>query len=135
MLRCARVAKQYVQSRNDIVGECETFKEERDVLEEKLREVDEYDMEEFNKLDSSERTIAILGERWWPQAAKQEREKTRRRRDRILPIFNIIPPSSQNISLDSFFDLTASFFPPPPNISPSSLRSEGRGEDREIIFL
>ena len=46
------------------------YKEERDVLEEEMREIDECDMEEFDTLDSSEKTIAILGDRWWPQAAK-----------------------------------------------------------------
>ena len=31
---------------------------------------------EFDTLDSSEKTIAILEDRWWPQAAKQEGDKT-----------------------------------------------------------
>ena len=39
------------------------YKEERDVLEEKMREIDECDMKEFDTLDSSEKTIAILGDR------------------------------------------------------------------------
>ena len=26
----------------------------------------------FDALDSSEKTIAVLGDRWWPQVAKQE---------------------------------------------------------------
>ena len=52
------------------MGECEIYKEERDVLE--MRKVDECDMEKFGTLDSSEKTIAILGDRWWPQTAKQE---------------------------------------------------------------
>ena len=42
------------------------YKEERDVLEEEIREIDECDMEEFDTLDSSEKTIVILGDRWWP---------------------------------------------------------------------
>ena len=58
-----------------VVGECEIFKEERDVLEEEMREIDECDMEEFDTLGSSEKTIAILGDRWRPQAAKQEGDK------------------------------------------------------------
>ena len=33
---------------------------------------DECDMEEFDTLASCEKTIAILGDTWWPQAAKQE---------------------------------------------------------------
>ena len=32
-------------------------------------------MEEFGRLEGSEQTIAILGGRWWPQAAKQEGDK------------------------------------------------------------
>ena len=54
-------------SRTHIVGECEMCKEERDVLEEEMREVCERDMEEFGTLDSSEKNIAILfiPDRWW----------------------------------------------------------------------
>ena len=46
----------------------------RDALEEEMREIDDGDMEEFDTLllDGSEKTIAILGDRWWPQAARQE---------------------------------------------------------------
>ena len=47
----------------------------RDLLEEKRREIDECGMEEFGTLDISEKTIAILGDRWWPQGAKQEGDK------------------------------------------------------------
>ena len=32
-------------------------------------------MEKFGRLESSEKTIAILGDRWWPQTAKQEGDK------------------------------------------------------------
>ena len=32
-----------------------------DVLEEEMREIDEYGMKEFDTLDRSEKTIAILG--------------------------------------------------------------------------
>ena len=32
-------------------------------------------MEEFDALDSSEKAIAILGDRWRPQAAKHEGDK------------------------------------------------------------
>ena len=42
------------------------------MLVEEMRKLDECDMEEFGKLESSEKTIAILGDRWWPQTAKQE---------------------------------------------------------------
>ena len=40
-----------------------------------MRETNECNLEEFDTLDSSEKTIAILGDRWWPQAAKQEGDK------------------------------------------------------------
>ena len=53
-----------IESRTHIVGECEIYKEERDVLEEEMREIDECDLEELDTLDSSEKTIAILGDRW-----------------------------------------------------------------------
>ena len=49
------------------------YKEERDLLEK--REIYECDMEEFSTLESSEKTIAILGDRWCPQKAKQEEDK------------------------------------------------------------
>ena len=42
------------------------------MLEEETREIDQCDTEELDTLDSGEKTIAILGDRWWPEAAKQE---------------------------------------------------------------
>ena len=63
-----------IESRTRIVGECEIYKEERDVLEEEVRKLDVCDMEEFGRLESSEKTIAILGNRW-PQTAKQDGER------------------------------------------------------------
>ena len=47
------------------------YEEGRDVLEGEMREIDKCNMEEFDTLDSSEKTIAILGGRWCPQVAKQ----------------------------------------------------------------
>ena len=32
-------------------------------------------MEEFGKLESNEKTIAILGDRWWPRTAKQDGDR------------------------------------------------------------
>ena len=64
-----------VESRTRVVGECETDKEERDALEEEMRKSGVCDMEEFGSLESSEKTIAILGDRWWPQAAKQHGDR------------------------------------------------------------
>ena len=47
------------------------FKEERDALEE-MREINECDTEKFGTLYSSDNMIVILGDRWWPQTARQE---------------------------------------------------------------
>ena len=47
-----------VESRAHIVGECEVYKKERDVLE--MRKTNEFDMEKFGTLGSSEKTIGIL---------------------------------------------------------------------------
>ena len=46
---------------------------------EEMRKIDECGMEKLGTLDSSEKTIAILGERWWPQKAKQEGDKIRKK--------------------------------------------------------
>ena len=40
-----------------------------------MRKLDVCDMEEFGRLESSEKTIAILGNRWWPQTAKQDGDR------------------------------------------------------------
>ena len=45
------------------------------MLEEEMREIDECDLEEFETLDMSEKTIAIIGDTCWPQAGKQEGDK------------------------------------------------------------
>ena len=42
---------------------------------EEMRKFDECGMKTFGTPDSSEKRIAILGDRWWPQAAKQEGDK------------------------------------------------------------
>ena len=63
-----------IESRTHIVAECEIHKEERDALEEEMRKFDVRDMEEFGRLESSEKTIAILGDRWWPETAKQDEQ-------------------------------------------------------------
>ena len=46
------------------------------MLVEDMRKLDECDVEEFGRLESSEKTIAIVGDRWWPQTAKQEGDRT-----------------------------------------------------------
>ena len=40
-----------------------------------MRKLDVRDMEEFGRLESSEKTIAIPGDRWWPQTAKQDGDR------------------------------------------------------------
>ena len=50
-----------LESRTHIVGRCEIYKEEWDALE--MRKFDVCDMEEFGRLESSEKTIDILGDR------------------------------------------------------------------------
>ena len=42
---------------------------------EEMRKIDKCDMEEFGRLESSDKTIATLGDRWWPQTAKQEGDR------------------------------------------------------------
>ena len=58
---------------NIIVGERDTRNGERDVLE--MRRIDECDMEKFGTPDRREKTIAMLGDRSWPNTAKQEGDK------------------------------------------------------------
>ena len=45
--------------------------EARDVIP-NPRKIDQGGMEKFRTLDNSEKMIAIPGDRWWPQTAKQE---------------------------------------------------------------
>ena len=59
-----------IEGKTHIVRKCEIFKAERDALE-GMRKVDVCDMEELDRLKSSEKTIAIRGDRWWPQTANQ----------------------------------------------------------------
>ena len=37
-----------------------------------MRKIDACGMEKFGTLDSSEKTIAILGDRWWPKTANRK---------------------------------------------------------------
>ena len=45
------------------------------MLVEEMRKLDGCDMEEFGRLESGKKTIALLGDRWWPQTVKQERNR------------------------------------------------------------
>ena len=40
-----------------------------------MRKLDVCDMEEFGRLESCQEMIAILGDRWWPQTAKQDGDR------------------------------------------------------------
>ena len=44
-----------------------------------MRDLDKSGMKLFDALDSREKTIAILGGRWWPQTAKKDGDKICRR--------------------------------------------------------
>ena len=68
-----------IESNTHTVGECEIYKEEWDALDEEMRKLDVCDMEEFSRLERSEKTIAILGDRWWPQTAKQDGDRISKR--------------------------------------------------------
>lgn len=56
----------------------ELYKEERYVLNGEMREVSKVGMISFGTLDSV-KTIAIPGDRCWPQTVKQEGDKVCRR--------------------------------------------------------
>ena len=45
---------------------------------EEMRKLDECGMEGLGKLESSEKTIAILGDEWWPRTAKQDGDRISR---------------------------------------------------------
>ena len=40
-----------------------------------MRKLDVCGMEEFGRLESSEKTVAILGDRWWSQTAEQNGDR------------------------------------------------------------
>ena len=44
-----------------------------------MRKIGECDAEKFGTLDGSDQTIAILGDRWWPQKAKHSRGQDKRK--------------------------------------------------------
>ena len=43
-----------------------------------MKRIDECDVKKFGAIDRSEQTIAILGDRWWPQKAEQEGDNVRK---------------------------------------------------------
>lgn len=54
------------------VAESGLHEGERDVLKEEIRDVNEGDMTLIDALDSTEKLIAIRGDRWWPQTSRQD---------------------------------------------------------------
>ena len=63
-----------IESTTRTVEECERCNTRRNRMSQRrLRKIDACDMDKFGTLDSSEKTIAILGDRWWPQTAKTAR--------------------------------------------------------------
>ena len=71
-----------IESSTHTGGECEVYRKGRGVLEE-MRKLDDCDMEEFGRIEIIEKTIAILGDRWWPQMAKQGRDRIRKQFNEI----------------------------------------------------
>ncbi|CAM9301422.1 unnamed protein product [Sphacelaria rigidula] len=55
--------------------ECELYKEERDVPEGKMQDMNEGGMKSSDALDSSGKTMAVLEKIWWLQMAIQDRGK------------------------------------------------------------
>ena len=49
------------------------------MLEGEMRDSNKSGMTSFDALDSREKTIATLGDRWWPQTAKKNGDKICRR--------------------------------------------------------
>ena len=60
--------------RDSITARPPPFKEEQDMLEGEILEVNESGIKLFNALDPSEKTMTTV-ERWWPQTAKQGEDK------------------------------------------------------------
>ena len=52
-----------------------------------MRKIAEGEMEKFGTLDSSEKTIVIQGDRWWPQTAKQRKGKRYMRKKFVCNIW------------------------------------------------
>ena len=61
------------------MAESELYQEERDVLEGEMRDSNKRGMGSFDVFDRREKPIAILGDSWWPQTAKQDGDKICRR--------------------------------------------------------
>ena len=68
MCRCGTA----IESRVHMVEECEVYKKERGTLDKEMSKSDKCGMEEFGRLEGTEKPIHIIGDKWWPQTAKQE---------------------------------------------------------------
>ena len=68
---------------------------------EEMRKLDACDMEEFGRLESSEETIAILGDRWWPQTAKQEGDRISKQFSRNIWKKRNQPPNVGGVAIRS----------------------------------
>ena len=55
-----------------MVGGRELYKEERNALEEDMKKIGECGLERWGTINTSEKTIAIPGDGWWPLTAEQE---------------------------------------------------------------
>ena len=66
-----------LESRTHIGRGREIHKEDLHALWEEMSKFDVCQMEEFGRLDSGEKTIAVLRDRWRPQTAKQDRQTIR----------------------------------------------------------
>ena len=74
---CTHTTRALVAKQCKVVGECEMYKEERDVLEDMETLLEECDMEELGTLDCKEKAMAIPGDRWWPQVRWRNRKGIR----------------------------------------------------------
>ena len=87
-----------VKSRTHTVGEYEIYEEERDAIEE-MTTTDEWDTEKFGTLDSSEKTIVILGDRWWPRTTKQEGDTMSKNQIYVIYGKNVMSAQMLEVSL------------------------------------
>ena len=65
----------------------------------KMRKIDGCDMEKFGTLDSSEKTIVILGDRWWPRTTKQEGDTMSKNQIYVIYGKNVMSAQMLEVSL------------------------------------
>ena len=64
-----------------------------------MRKIDKCGMEKFGTLDRSEKTIAILRDRWWPQTATQEGDVRQAKRFYVTCGKNVMGAQMLEVSL------------------------------------